>query len=81
MKLTYVILIYESIFSIKKGLNSLNILHSVSHKSFTIHYDLRGEGELKLILTYLSCTKYNELTYLIQMYKSIFSIHNHTKYF
>ena len=38
MKLTYVIQIYKSMFPMKNGLNSLNIMYTGSHKSFLIHY-------------------------------------------
>ena len=40
MKLACIIQIYKSMFSIKNGINSLNILYRDLHKSFPIHYCL-----------------------------------------
>ena len=36
---------------------------------------------LKFIVAYLYCTKYNEIKYFIQLYKSMFRIQDHTKDF
>ena len=47
-------------FPVKNDINSTNILYTGSHKNFPIHYGLRGKL-LKCILTYLYCTKYNEI--------------------
>ena len=43
-----------------------------------------GGGDLnfvKFIVTYLYCTKYNEIKYCIQLYKSMVRIQDHTKRF
>ena len=45
-------------FPIKNVINSMNILFT--YKFFPLHYGLRREI-LKRILTYLYCTKYNEI--------------------
>ena len=58
LKLTYVIQMYKSIFPIKNGINSINILYTGLPKCFQIHYSLFGRGGfLKRILTYLHCSK------------------------
>ena len=76
MKLTSVIQVYKSMFFfIKNGLNSINILYTGSHKSFSMHYGL-WQIELKQIYTTLNVMK---LTYFIEMRKSIFHIQDHTK--
>ena len=33
----------------------------------------------KFIVTYLHCTKYNEIKYFIQLYKNMFHMQDHTK--
>ena len=43
MKLTYVIQVYQSMFSVKNDIKRTNILPTGSHKSFSIHYVLQGE--------------------------------------
>ena len=78
MKLTYVIQMYKSIFTIKNTIDSINILYTGSHKVF--RYITIG-GILKGIVTHLYCTKYNEITHFIQMYKGMFRIQDHAKYF
>ena len=47
-------------FCYKICMNSIQILHIGSHKSFPMHCDLWWKI-LKLILTYLYCMKYNEI--------------------
>ena len=77
MKLTYVIQVYKSIFPMKNGLNSINILYTSFHKSFPIQYTY-GKENLKRILTYLYCTKYNEINafhLVIQKYVSYTGSH------
>ena len=49
MKLTYVIQIFKTMFPMKNGLNSINILYAGVHKSFSKHKGLWG-GCLKHIL-------------------------------
>ena len=44
----------------KNGINTLKILYTDLHKSFPIYYCLLG-GFFKRILTYLYCTKCNEI--------------------
>ena len=60
MKLTGVIQIHKSMFSLKNAIKSTNILYAWSHKSFPIHYGLRVEKCLKCILAFLLCTNYHE---------------------
>ena len=44
-----------------------------THKSFPMHFSLTvGVKFLKFIVTHLYCTKYSEIKYFIQLYKSIF---------
>ena len=45
---------------IENGIYTANGLFTETHKIFPIHYGLWG-GCLKNILTYLDCTKYNEI--------------------
>ena len=40
MKLIYVTEVYKSMFPVKNGTNSLNILYTGSYNSFTIDYGL-----------------------------------------
>ena len=54
MKLTYVIYAYIGMCPIKNGLHYTRILHTTIFRSY------RGKC-LKRILTYLYCTKYNEI--------------------
>ena len=45
---------------IESGIHTTNSLSTETHKSFPIHYGLRGKS-FNRILTYLYCTKYNEI--------------------
>ena len=47
--------------TMKNGLNIIITLNTSSHKRFPMHYSLLGKKKLKHILTYLYCTKYNEM--------------------
>ena len=49
---------------IENGMYMTNGLSTERHKSFPIHYGLWGGKRLKNILTYLDCTKYNEIDML-----------------
>ena len=62
MKLIYVIHIWHSMNRIENCIDMTDIdgLSREIHKSFSIHYNLQGKY-LKRILTYLDCTKYNEI--------------------
>ena len=57
MKIAYVIPEYKSLFSIKKG---INILYTGLHNVFRCIMAYGGNF-LKHILTFLYCTKYNEI--------------------
>ena len=46
---------------IENGMCTINGLSTETHKNFPIHYGLLGGKCLKHILTYLACTKYNEI--------------------
>ena len=52
MELTCIIQIYKSMFTMKNGLNSINIFYIGSHKNFPIHYS-QWEKNFKRILAYL----------------------------
>ena len=61
---------------------SLNVRLQTHTKVFRYISAYRGgEGQnfAKFIVTYLCCTKYNENKYLIQLYKSMSRIQDHTK--
>ena len=61
MKLACVIQIHKSIFIMKNGLNSINILNSGFSQKFS-NTERAMEGNfLKRILAYLYCIKYNEI--------------------
>ena len=77
MKSIYVIQLYKTIFLIKMK-NSINILYTGSHKSFSIHYKIRGKF-LKHILTNLYCNKYNKIDMCHSGVQKIFHIENYTK--
>ena len=65
---------------IKNGINATNILYTGSYKSFPI---LCGKF-LKLIITYLYCTKYNEINIChLYIHENIFykKWHKDYKYF
>ena len=66
MKLTYVIQISKNVFLMKNGLYNINILHTDLYKFSNILW-LIGESFLKLIVTFLYCTKYN----VINMFHSV----------
>ena len=54
-------------FANKNGSNAISILYTGSHKSFPVLYGLWGGGEfLKRTLTYLYCTKCNEINMSIR---------------
>ena len=46
---------------IENGIHTTNGLSTETHKSFPIQYGLWGEKCLKSFLTYLDCTKCNEI--------------------
>ena len=46
---------------IENGMYANNGFSTEAHKNFPIHYGLCGKKILKRILTYLDCTKYNEI--------------------
>ena len=60
MKLTKVINICKSLFPMKNGSNSINILNTDSHKSFPIHYS-QWRKFSKRILMYIYRLKCNEI--------------------
>ena len=47
-------------FPTKNDINGINILYTNLPKGFPIHYGLQGKI-LKIILTYLYCSKYNDI--------------------
>ena len=64
MKLTLVIQIYKSMFHIKNGINSINIFHKGSHKSFLIHYGVwRGNFQSVFYHFYIALNT-KKLTYV-----------------
>ena len=68
--------------SIENDTYGFKCLFTETHKSFPIHFGLLGVGEVKFskfIVTYLHCTKYNEIKYFIQLYKNMFHMQDHTK--
>ena len=61
--------IYKSMFLIKNGTNAISILYTDSHKSFPILW----RKLLKCILSYLYCTKYNEINVChLHIHKNVF---------
>ena len=62
---------------IKNGTNATNILYTGSYKSFPILW----EKCLKLIITYLFCTKYNEINIChLYMHENVFHKKWHKDY-
>ena len=61
LKFIYVIQIWHSMSHIKNGIHTTNGLSTKTHKCFPIHYGSWGKISKKRILTYLDCTKNNEI--------------------
>ena len=67
----------------QNDLTSINIFYTCEHKSFPIHYRLMGKQEFlkrKVTQSY-STIHLMKSAYLIQMYKKIFRMQDHTKDF
>ena len=60
LKFTHFFHIWCNIDRTENGIHKCNVFSTEIHKSFPIHYCLGGKF-LKRVLTYLSCTKYNEI--------------------
>ena len=76
MKLTYTISDIQKYVSYKNGINSTNILYTSSYESFPIIMAYEEGKFLKRILTYLHCTKYNEIKICQSDVQSIFPVKN-----
>ena len=63
---------------LRNDVKSTSILYTGSHKNFPIHYGLWGKF-LKHILTYLHCTKYNEINTRLFKYTKVCAIYSITQ--
>ena len=77
----YIILISDVEWSVLKMIYMGLRVCLQTHTQVFRYSSAYGEGSF-FIATYLYCTEYcMKLTYFIELYKSLFRIQNHTKYF
>ena len=81
-KFMHAIHVWYRVDNIENDMHGTRCSFTERHKSFMIHFDLsKGVKFLKFIVTYLYCTKYNEIKYFIHLYRYMFYIQDHSKYF
>ena len=76
MKLAFVTEMYKNMFSIKKNINSLNILYTASHKIFRYITAYKGKYFKHILMHLHDGQNIIKLTYVIHKYKSMFPSEN-----